>query len=264
MRALRCRRLRVAVAIFLSLWIVAARAQVPTGVIDIPTRPGVSQRLLVLAPSAPKAVVLLFAGGHGGLGLVSDGTMAWGSGNFLIRSRQLFVDQGLLTVIVDAPSDRTSLTGFRQTPEHAEDIRAVIAWLRQRSPLPVWLVGTSRGTQSVAFLATALRGRDGPDGIVLTSTVLTDPRSRAVLAMPLGRIEVPVLAVHHELDDCRVCAFADIPALLPALGNAPRKELATYRGGISRGDPCEAKAYHGFNGIEAEVVARIGQWIQSN
>lgn len=255
---------RLAIALSLLLCIGLAGAQVPTGVVDIPTRPGVSQRLLIVAPSVPKAVVVLFAGGHGGLGLGPDGSMAWGGGNFLIRSRQLFVDQGLLTVIVDAPSDRANLAGFRQTAEHSEDIRSVIAWLRQRSPLPVWLVGTSRGTQSVAFLATALHGRDGPDGIVLTSTVLTDPRSRAVLMMPLERIEVPVLAVHHEFDDCRVCAFADIPALLPALRNAPRKELVTFRGGITQGDPCEARAYHGYNGIEAEVVARIGQWILSN
>lgn len=73
-----------------------------------------------------------------------------------------------------------------------------------------------------------------------------------------------MLAVHHELDDCRVCAFADIPVLLPALRNSPRKELVTFRGGISQGDPCEARAYHGFNGIEADVVTRIGQWILSN
>jgi pimeloyl-ACP methyl ester carboxylesterase len=255
---------RSVITIFLSLWMAATCAQVPSGIVDLATRPGVSQRLLILAPAAPKAVVLLFAGGHGGLALGSDGTMGWGGGNFLIRSRQLFVDQGLLTVIVDAPSDRANLAGFRQTAEHAEDIRTVIAWLRQRSPLPVWLVGTSRGTQSVAYLATALHGRDGPNGIVLTSTVLVDPKSRAVLAMPLERIDVPVLVVHHELDDCRVCSFTDLPALLPALRNAPRKELATYRGGISQGDPCEAKAYHGYNGIEVEVVARIGQWILSN
>ena len=35
-------------------------------VVDIPTRPGVTQRMLVLAPESPKAAVVLFAGGHGG------------------------------------------------------------------------------------------------------------------------------------------------------------------------------------------------------
>lgn len=108
----------------------SAHVEIASGVVDIPTRPGVTQRVLVVAATAPKAAVILFAGGHGGLQLTPDGTFGWGKGNFLIRSRQLFADQGLLTVIVDAPSDRQSppfLTGFRQTEQHVSDIKAVIA-----------------------------------------------------------------------------------------------------------------------------------------
>ncbi len=30
---------------------------------------------------------------------------------------------------------------------------------------------------------------------------------------------------------------------------------------ISRGDPCLAHAYHGFNGIETGVVGKIAAWI---
>jgi hypothetical protein len=41
----------------------------------------------------------------------------------------------------------------------------------------------------------------------------------------------------------------------------PKKELVTFKGGGNRGDPCEAFAYHGFNGLEKEAVARIAEWI---
>ena len=41
-------------------------AQASQKVVDIPTRPGVTQRLVYLAPEGPKASVILFAGGHGG------------------------------------------------------------------------------------------------------------------------------------------------------------------------------------------------------
>jgi hypothetical protein len=41
----------------------------------------------------------------------------------------------------------------------------------------------------------------------------------------------------------------------------PRKELLTFEGGKGQGDPCEAMAYHGFNGIEREVVEKIADWI---
>jgi hypothetical protein len=45
------------------------------------------------------------------------------------------------------------------------------------------------------------------------------------------------------------------------LSSTPRKELVTYKGGENRGDPCEAFAYHGFNGLEKDVVAKIAEWI---
>lgn len=250
-----------------SLLIWPARADVAPRVVDIPTRTGITQRLLVLAPPSPKAAVILFAGGHGGLQIASDGSFGWGKGNFLIRSRQLFVDQGLLTVVIDAPSDRQTspyLAGNRQGPEHAADVQAVIAWVRQQAAVPVWLVGTSRGTQSVAAVATRLSRADGPDGLVLTATILTDPKAPAVPAMALEKLNIPVLVVHHELDGCSHCAYSEIPNLMQKLDGLPRRQLLSFRDGISRGDPCEAMAYHGFNGIEREVVEKIAGWMLGN
>lgn len=231
---------------------------------DIPTRPGVTQRLLTMPAAAPKATVILFAGGHGGLGLFPNGSMRWGEGNFLIRSRQLFVEQGLNVIVVDAPSDRQNppyLAGFRQTAEHVADIKEVIAWARTQYREPVWLVGTSRGTQSVAYIGTQLRGADGPDGLVLTATILKDDRGRPVPAMALEQLSVPVLLVHHEQDGCSHCAYADLPKAQEKLRHLPRTAMLGFQGGDNRGDPCEAYAYHGFNGLEKEVVGQIATWM---
>ncbi len=258
--------LKHAIFLFLVLWASSAYGEATSGVVDIPTRPNVTQRMLVLTPQNPKAAVILFAGGHGGLQIASDGSFGWGKGNFLVRSRQLFADQGLLTIVVDAPSDRQSnpfLTGFRQTSDHAVDIKAVIAWVRQRAKIPVWLVGTSRGTQSAAYVGVELNNTEGPDGLVLTSSILTDRKMLAVPSLPIDKLAIPVLVAHHELDGCSHCAFSDIAAVMKKLENAPRKELLAFNGGESRGDPCEAFAYHGFNGIEASVVAKIAHWILS-
>lgn len=241
------------------------RAQTLPQVIDIPTRPHVTQRFIYLAPDKPRAAVILLAGGHGGLQIFPNGSLGWGEGNFLVRTRELFAQQGLAVALVDAPSDRQSapfLGGFRQTPEHVADLRAVIAWLRDKAGVPVWLVGTSRGTQSAAWAATQLpRADGGPDGLVLTSTILSDPRGRPVPAMPLERVAVPVLVVHHQQDGCALCAFALAPGLMDKFTAAPRKELIALSGGTSKGDPCEARAYHGYNGLETEVVGRIAAWI---
>jgi dienelactone hydrolase len=198
------------------------------------------------------------------LQLFSNGSFRWGEGNFLVRTRQQFAQQGLLVVVVDAPSDRQSppyLGGFRQRPEHAADIKAVIAWIRGQATVPVWLVGTSRGTQSAAYVATQLSGADGAHGLVLTSTILTDDKSRPVPAMPLDSLKIPVLVVHHEQDGCGACAYEQVPTLMHKLGALPKSQLLSFKGGINRGDPCAAQSYHGFNGLEAEVVAQTAGWI---
>ena len=96
---------------------------------------------------------------------------------------------------------------------------------------------------------------------MLTSSILTDPRGRPVPDMPIDRIKVPVLVVHHKLDGCALCRYADINALMGRLTATPRKELLTFDGGTSKGDPCEAFAHHGYAGIEGEVVAKIGAWV---
>jgi dienelactone hydrolase len=235
-------------------------------VVDIPTRTGVTQRFVYIVPSsAPKASVILFAGGHGGLQIKDGGSYGWGEGNFLVRTRQQFADAGFAVAVIDAPSDKQSppyLGGNRQKPEHRSDVLAVIAWLKQQSPVPVWLVGTSRGTQSAAYIATeATPAQGGPDGLVLTSTILVDPGGRAVPKMPLETLTIPVLVVHHQQDGCKACPFSEIPAMMEKLAKTPKAELISVSGGQSRGDPCEAMAYHGFNGLEADVVAKISRWV---
>lgn len=241
----------------------SARAQ-EARVVDIPTRPGVTQRFVYVAPDKPKASAVLFAGGQGELQITNDGSFGR-KGNFLVRSRNLFAERGIAVAVIDAPSDRQNLAGFRQTREHVEDVRAVIAWLRVQAGVPVWLVGTSRGTQSVGYIATQLPANSGgADGIVLTSTVLAQSRNMREATVPemaLERIAVPVLVVHHKQDGCRVCPFADLPRLMSKLAAVPRKEMIAVEGGENEGDPCEAFAYHGYNGIEREVVAKIAAWI---
>ena len=48
------------------------------------------------------------------------------------------------------------------------------------------------------------------------------------------------------------------------LNGVPRKSLQSFRGGISVGDPCEAFAHHGYNGIERDVVQHIATWLAGN
>jgi predicted alpha/beta-fold hydrolase len=236
-------------------------------VIDLPTRAGVTVRMLVQEPAAPSSVVVLLTGGNGSVEIAPNGFMRR-EGNFLVRSRGLFADRGHAVVVLDAPSDRGApryMGGvFRASPEHASDLAAVVAWARARYGQRVWLVGTSRGTHSAATAALQLKPPAAPDGIVLTSTILS--RSNESPATPLTELDLtgialPVLVVHHAQDPCQVCTPALLPDLMKRLpAGTP---LHTFTGGQSRGAPCDPFSHHGFNGIEDGVVADISAWIRS-
>ena len=232
----------------------------------IPSRPGVTESLLLLRPAGtPVASVILLAGGDGVVALTPAGPSRL-QGNFLLRTRRRFAAEGLLVAVLDSPSDRTSLWNFRTTADHATDLRAAIAAVREIAPVPVWLVGTSMGTLSAASAAARLKP-GGPDGIVLTSSVSVVSRmsGESIRHVALGDIRVPTLIVHHQHDACRSSPYAWAADAPKALTRAPAKALLSYDGGSPPiSDPCEAKSAHGYLGLEAQVVSDIAAWIRAH
>ncbi len=233
----------------------------------IPARPGVTESFLLLRPAgAPVASVIIFAGGDGNLGMTSDG-IAQLQGNFLVRTRMRWAREGFLVAILDQPSDRKNgLWNFRTTADHAADVKQVIAALREIARVPVWLVGTSMGSLSAANTAARL-SEGGPDGIVLTSSVTETSRMsyESTRHAGLGDIRVPTLVVHHKDDACRASPYSGAEDILKALKQAPVKELMGFEGGSPAiSAPCDAKAPHGYLGIEAKVVSAIGAWIRAH
>lgn len=257
--------LKILLAAALLHGVIGARpASAAEELVTVPTRPGVAQSFYMTMPvGSPAASLILFTGGDGKLRRYGPANIR--SGNFLVRSRELFVAQGFAVAVIDAPSDESSGMGddFRVSNAHRLDIGFVIAWLRQRTAAPVWLVGTSMGTLSAAYGATLQRG--GPDGVVLTSSVTeTSRRVRNTVydARPID-VRIPTLIVHNREDGCVVCPFSGVPDLLRRFKNAPRKQLITFRGGDPPiTDACEALSRHGYLGLESQVVAAIAEWIK--
>jgi hypothetical protein len=231
--------------------------------ITIPTRPGVTQPFYLTDPDRPPvASLVLFPGSQGKLSGYGPANLR--SGNFLVRSRDLFVARGFTVAVMDAPSDESSgmSDGFRVGKAHRGDIAATIAWLRQHSAAPVWLVGTSMGTLSAANGGTLVAG--GPDGIVLTSSVTRESKRvhNSVYDAGPSFVKVPTLLVHNREDGCVICPFSDIPDLLERFKYTPRKQLIAVQGGDTPiSEPCEALSRHGYLGIETQVVAAIADWI---
>jgi hypothetical protein len=227
-------------------------------------RAGAEIPMFVHATEGAKATVILLPGGGGGIGKVSDN--GWpDSGNFLVRSAQLFAGSGFNVAIMARASDMSDLDySVRVGKEHIDDIRRVLQMTKQRFAGPVWLVGTSRGTVSAAAAGIALRDEKLIDGIVLTSSVTNYKKTGAVPSQDLDRLTVPVLVMHHEKDACNVCRPYEAPAIPKGLKNAPFKKLVMVNGGSNpKGDPCETQHYHGYIGMEKEAVGIIVAWIKN-
>jgi hypothetical protein len=240
----------------------AAAGAAAQEMVTLATRPGVTQSFVILATEGrqPEAIAVLYVGGGGQINLRrEEGRVMFGARNFLPRSSAEFARNGLLPVVMDAPSDQTDLEGYRTSREQTVDARAVVAELKKRYPaLPIYLVGTSRGTISVANL-----GRDlGDDvaGVVLTSTMFggSNPRRQAqtLRGFDYARIKTRLLFVHHRDDGCEHTPYSAAARVAQSFG------LISVKGGKpAESGACEPFSAHGFYGVEPQTVDAIAAWM---
>src|SRR5690348_7106763 len=185
--------------------------------VKLQTRPVVTESVEFAAAPNPTASVVLFPGG--------DGVVANVQVNFLLRVRGRFVEQGISVAVFDAPSDQSAgmSTAYRTGAAQAQDVAAVVRFLKSKADVPVWFVGTSRGSVSAANTAAQLSQQIS--GVVLTSSVWSGT------AAALGQIAVPTLIVHNRADGCSASPFAGAEAAVAQLSRAPAKELLAVSGG---------------------------------
>lgn len=227
----------------------------------IPTREGVRQRLLIAkAANVGCKAVLLLPGGKGKRVTRKRRGRLRTTGNFLVRSSPLFARAGFVAVAVPAPSDRSDGmdADFRTSKEHHADMRAAVDFLVNEGACDVFLIGTSRGALSVAYLATVMT-HPNVRGYVLTATLADRPPAVRFYA---PRITDPLLMVHHSDDECHVTTYADAQAIFEAIPASARKGFITVSGGDTpRGRACGPWSAHGFIGAERETVAAIADWM---
>ena len=251
---------------------IRARASVLASnstLVSIKTERGVQQQFIQIVPDRRMAAVILFAGGHGALGLKGPAVTKWRRGNFLVRSRYRFADHGFVVTVMDAPSDHPEGMDaiFRMSRAHADDINSVVLHLKSKVNVPVWLVGTSAGTFSAAGGAISCKN---VDGLVLTSTVtrsrpdwtIARTHPNGVASMALHNIVVPTLIMSHRGDACDVTPATDAEKLRSLLIRAKRADVVLLDGGDTpQSEPCDALSQHGFFGIEEDAVKTIARFI---
>ena len=195
--------------------------------------------VLTTKAGAPAYAVILMPGGSGVMNpRMVDGKLVFGfGGNFLIRSRELFADGRFVAASTDATSTPARILAIAQDLE------------RRFGKVAVYVIGTSRSTDATMALSAPLDGQVA--GFVHTSSM------NGIASFDPRKFRSRHLVVYHRMDACRVTR----PSASAASRSSYGTETIEMEGGTSSGDDCEARAYHGYNGIEAATVDRIKAWI---
>lgn len=227
----------------------------------VPTRPDVTVRLLVIkANGKPSTALLLFPGADGTKHFGEKDGRFWVSNNFLMRSAKDLAAAGYIVAAVDAPSDQSCgmPDRFRTSPPRAKDIRKVIAYLKEKHRVSsVYLVGTSKGSLSAAYLASVF-SEPAIGGVILTSVY---PPSESG-GIDFTDIDDAVLIIHHLYDECRATPIQGAFDLKKRLTESPRVDIVVVTGGsLAASSPCNALSNHGFYGMEKPVIEVMKDWI---
>ncbi len=191
--------------------------------------------VVLLRPNAPVASVILLPGGDGEIGATSDGQITESRGNQLVRTRNAYLARGLAVLIADVNTNLASAVQY-------------MAQIKR----PVTVIATSRGTlRAAAGIARGAR----PDALVLTAGFLSKESGggQNVISIFGSTGALPkTLVIHHRQDACRNTMPAGVDPFIRWAGG--RARAVWLDGGVNTGDPCRARAYHGFNGLDAQVV----------
>jgi len=263
----------LALAAVLSFFAPASLAQSGVSseeIITLDTRPGVKQSFLLLQPEGDvKGVVVMFPGHEGVVHFVKEGSgynVTHEGGGFSVRkvTRETFRKNGLVVALLAPPSDMEGgmNTSFRSSNEHLEDIRHVLAYLRERYEQKPYLHGHCRSTFSPASITTKLKN-DGIAGIILSSPRSTGKHG-AVMDYERGVISVPILLVQHKEDPCKGTPYSQLNNVKEFYEQSSRKvDAILVTGGDMKATglrSCQAGP-HSFKGLEQETSNARTDWI---
>ena len=208
--------------------------------------------------------IALFPGSPGHMNLrVEGGQIQYGlGGNFLVRARRHFIEDGFLTAVIDAPSDQQNgfPQSFRETPRYGEDVKAALDAVSKKFGALDWtFIGTSEGSVSAAHAARMLPS-DAKRVVLTASVVSPSGRGRGVEVTDVRQIKIPVLWVHHRNDPCKYTQHFRIKGY----AEETKTPLVTVTGASGvRGDPCMAFTQHGFVGMEIKTIKAILSWVRT-
>ena len=191
---------------------------------------------------------------------------------YAITHLGFFPSQDIAFVLVDCPTDQWGSEqrtpdpqgcsdAYRSSPQHADDVKKLIAHLRRTQGIEqVYVMGHSYGSVSSRWLA--IRLGNEIQGSIHSASMSQAAGARfpdygsSVSRMDMSQASAPWVYLHNQQDQCRNTAYA------PNLEVAGPK-MITVRGGSPEGDPCGGGHYHSYRGRELEVLQAVARWIRT-
>ena len=248
----------------------ANAAWIETGA-EIESRPGVKTMYVVSAdksitdPKAVKHMVLLLTGAAGVIPPAVNGIKEQKPGRVALRG--YFAEKLGVLVAVGLPSDqpRGISTEWREGPQHAQDISAVMDVMMKQYPAArVTVLGFSNGCRSAANVSAAARKRwsGSLHSVVMLSCSMEAFNDRWISALDgsSGDKKVPMLVVHHKRDSCLLIENVE--------GQAKWHDfIAVDDSKQSQPNPvtkdCGNGSAHVFGGKEDKVYQAVIDWINT-
>jgi len=215
-----------------------------------------------------KALILLLPGGVGMLHLKPEMTkLKAGVSPILERLTDPSRTSGQYDVVtMDSPYSlkilRGGASGARGSSDHMARIESVIKYYKDKTKLPVVLMGHSNGTISAAEFVRYIQEKNKSD--LLNGLILSSTRKEVTISPP---IQMPVFFIHHEQDGCENTAYSTDQDRYEKLSSFNKSStlFITIKTGTSSstgtgeyGNPCES-GFHMFFNADDEVSRKLDE-----
>jgi hypothetical protein len=213
-----------------------------------------------------KAVLIFIPGGEGYIGLKPGQTDSRSSfSQMLKRLTNSELTSGKFDVVLlDSPSElspRQPYPSARGSSDHLIRIESAIRYYKEKTGLPIWLMGHSNGGISLTEFIKYMQKQNKAD--LIAGMIASGIRSESYFNAPL---DIPVLFMHHKQDGCSHTmpnvSYLNYTKVKDF--NKSATEFAYVTGGEPESkDPCRS-GFHMYYGASAEAAKIIDAFMSKN
>ena len=210
----------------------------------------------------PKATIVVVLGGGGAIGINQDTTAVRNqTANMLKILTDDTRSKSMINIVVfDSPfnlqqAGKDNSIAQRYSSDHLNRIENVMRFFKAKLQTPIWLMGHSNGSISVAEFI----NRSEQNKKILNGAILSGSRNEARIS---GAINFPFLFLHHENDSCPNTLVSSAKAHFDVVSSLNKAKTAflLVKGGTAIGSVC-TDGNHMYRDAYKEAASLIEDFV---